>query len=90
MAQNMGNYATSGANAVANQNNQYAQAAGGASNNYANNSGSLALAQGQQQANMYTQAGNAITGLAGKYLASNNTDINGGRTGGGGGSGGNY
>jgi len=89
MAQNMGNYETSGANAVAAQNNQYAQAAGGANNNYANNSGSLALAQGQQNANMYTQAGNAITGLAGRYLSSNNTAL-GGKTGGGGGGGGNY
>lgn len=41
----------------------------GASSNYGNNMGSLALAQGQNQANMYTGIGNALggtlTGLAG-------------------------
>jgi hypothetical protein len=86
-AGSMGNYAIAGANAIANQNSNAAQMGSTASNNYANNTGSLAIAQGQNQANMYTNMGNQVTGLVGKYLASNNTGLDGSTTGSGGGSG---
>ena len=91
-ATTMGNFGMAGANAIANQNSNAAQSGSAASNNYANNTGSLAIAQGQNNANMYTNIGNAVTGvatnpnvqsLANKYLG-NNTGLSGSGGGGGG------
>lgn len=73
-ASELGGYQMQAAQMGINNNNNYANNLSGSSQTYADNSGNLALAQGQNNANAARQIGNTVgsslTDLAGRYYAS--------------------
>jgi hypothetical protein len=86
--QNLQTMANNGQSAAGMQGNaalSVGQGLAGASSNYGNNMSSLALAQGQNQANMYTGISNALggtlTGLAGSGALGGASRMGGGMTG---------